>query len=204
MATGRTIDSTLEHLDEEGVLTPDVLITSVGSEIYYSGKAHQDTGWSAHIDQKWEKHKIERLLSTLPFLKIQEPETQRRFKLSYFMEPNEDRLHQIHNLLVKNRCRYNLIYSHQQFLDILPQRASKGKAIRYLSYKWGIPLENFLVAGDSGNDEGMLRGEPRGVVVGNYSEELELLRGKRRIFFSKKNHAAGIIDGIHHYRFLEI
>ena len=204
MATGRSIDSTLKHLDEEGVLTPDVLITSVGSEIYYSSKMHLDTGWSAHISQKWEKHKIERLLSTLPFLKIQEPETQRRFKLSYFMEPNEDRLRQIHDLLVKNRCRYNLIYSHQQFLDILPQRASKGKAIRYLSYKWGIPLENFLVAGDSGNDEGMLRGEPRGVVVGNYSKELEPLRGKRRIFFSKKNHAAGIIDGIRHYCLLEI
>jgi len=46
------------------------------------------------------------------------------------------------------------------FRDILSYRASKGKAIRYLSHKWEIPLKNFLVCGNSGNDEEMLRGEP--------------------------------------------
>ena len=106
------------------------------------------------------------------------------------MKPDKNTLETVHRILLKNRCRYNLIYSHNQFLDILPQRGSKGKAIRYLSYKWEIPLENFLVAGDSGNDEEMLKGEPLGVVVGNYSEELEKLRGRRKIYFPKKNHAA--------------
>jgi len=204
VATGRTIESTLQHLDQYGIPAPDVIITSVGSEIYYAGGFHRDNGWSVHIGQKWEKEKIKRLLSTLPFLKPQEPETERTYKVSYFMEPNPRCLKQIHDLLTENRCRYQLVYSHQQFLDILPQRASKGKAIRYLSYKWEIPLENFLVAGDSGNDEEMLRGDPMGVVVGNYSEELESLRGKRRVYFSKHEFAAGIIDGLRHYHFLEV
>lgn len=204
MATGRSIDSAMEYLAENGIPVPDVLISSVGSEIYYMGKFFRDNGWKAHIDQKWDRGKIEKLLSTLPFLNIQEPETQREFKLSYFMEPSKENLQQIQDLLLRRRCRHNLIYSHQQFLDILPQRASKGKAIRYLSYKWGIPLDKFLVAGDSGNDEEMLRGEPMGVVVGNYSKEMEKLRGKRRIYFSKLNHAVGIIDGIRYYHFLEV
>ncbi len=202
VATGRSINSALEFLQENKVPIPDVLITSVGSEIYYSGKNYLDNGWSVHIQQKWEKEKIKKLLATLPFLNPQEPETERLYKVSYFMEPKEGYLEQIHDLLTKNRCRYNLIYSHQQFLDVLPQRASKGKAIRYLSYKWEIPLENILVAGDSGNDEEMLRGDPWGVIVGNYSEEMERLKGKRRIYFSKKNFAAGVMDGIRHYRFL--
>lgn len=120
------------------------------------------------------------------------------------MEPDEEHLKQIHDVLTGHRMRYNLIYSHQQFLDILPQRASKGKAIRYLSYKWDIPLERFLVAGDSGNDEEMLRGEPLGIVVGNYSPEMEVLKGRRRIYFARKGHAAGVLEGIQHYRFLEI
>jgi len=204
VATGRTIESTLKHLDEYGIPAPDIIITSVGSEIYYAGGFHRDNGWSVHIGQKWEKEKIKRLLSTLPFLKPQEPETERTYKVSYFMEPNPRCLEQIHDLLRENRCRYQLVYSHQQFLDILPQRASKGKAIRYLSYKWEIPLENFLVAGDSGNDEEMLRGDPKGVVVGNYSEELESLRGKRRVYFSKHEFASGVIDGLRHYHFLEV
>ena len=96
-----------------------------------------------------------------------------------------------------------MIYSHDQFLDILPYRASKGKAIRYLSYKWGIPLKNILVSGDSGNDEEMLRGEPKAVVVGNYSHELDALKGNRRIYFSDASCAGGIIEGIAHYNFLD-
>ena len=59
------------------------------------------------------------------------------------MDPAKDRLSTIHNRLLHHRCRYNLIYSHDRYLDILPYRASKGKAIRYLSYKWEIPLIKF-------------------------------------------------------------
>ena len=203
VATGRTIDSSLEHLAENDVPVPDVIITSVGSEIYYRGRDNRDNGWSMHIRQKWDKATIRRLMATLPFLKLQEPETEREFKISYYMEPDPDHLAKIHDLLTQNKCRYQAIYSHQKYLDLLPQRASKGKAIRYLSYKWEIPLENFLVAGDSGNDKEMLRGDPRGVVVGNYSEEMDILRGKRGIYFSPRSYAAGIIDGIRHFEFLE-
>ena len=203
VATGRSIDSSLEHLAENDVPVPDVIITSVGSEIYYRGRDNRDNGWSMHIRQKWDKATIRRLMATLPFLKLQEPETEREFKISYYMEPDPDHLAKIHDLLTQNKCRYQAIYSHQKYLDLLPQRASKGKAIRYLSYKWEIPLENFLVAGDSGNDKEMLRGDPRGVVVGNYSEEMDILRGKRGIYFSPRSYAAGIIDGIRHFEFLE-
>jgi len=119
------------------------------------------------------------------------------------MEPRKDRLASIYTLLLKNKCRCNLIYSQNKFLDILPYRASKGKAIRYLSYKWTIPLRQTLVCGDSGNDEEMLRGEPLGVVVGNYSKELEPLKGARKIFFAKEHCAGGILEGIEHYQFID-
>lgn len=204
LATGRTVDSAVKFLEEHGIPAPDILITSVGSEIYYGGNKIHDNGWTTHIRQKWDRRKIKELLSGLPFLKIQEDDCQKAFKISYYMDPEPDYLNQIRDLLNKNRCFYNLIYSHDAYLDILPQRASKGKAVRYLSYKWEIPLENFLVCGDSGNDEEMLRGDPKGVVVGNYSKELDKIKGKRGIYFSRKNYAAGIIDGIKHYRFLEV
>ena len=134
---------------------------------------------------------------------MQEEEAQRPFKVSYNMKPGKDRLAKIHDRLLKNKCRYTLIYSHEKYLDILPFRASKGKAIRYLSYKWEIPLSNFLVCGDSGNDEEMLRGEPMGVVVGNYSPELKKLKGARRVFFAQSPCAGGIIEGMEKYRLVE-
>lgn len=94
-----------------------------------------------------------------------------------------------------------VIYSHGEFLDILPIRASKGHAIRYLSYKWGLPLTNFLVSGDSGNDIEMLIGDTMAVVVGNYSEDLSHLKGIPRIYFAEATHANGILEGMQHYKF---
>ena len=47
----------------------------------------------------------------------------------------------------------------------------------------------------------MLTGSSLGLVVSNYSEELEGLRGRSRVYFSDKPHAWGIIEGIEHYDF---
>ena len=203
LATGRTIESASAFLEKHHIPLPDVLITSVGAEIYYGKKLHDGRGWETHISAKWNREKIVDLLEDFAFLKYQKTETQRRFKISYELEPGKDRLAMIHERLLKNQCRYNLIYSLERYLDILPFRASKGKAIRYLSYKWEIPLGNFLVCGDSGNDEEMLRGEPLGVVVGNYSPELKKLKGIRGIFFAGQKYSGGILDGIKRYQFIE-
>ena len=130
IATGRTIDSAVKHLQRYEIKTPDIIISSVGAEIYY-GKAHlYGKGWDTHISSKWDREKIKGLVDGIDFVAYQDEETQRKYKISYYMEPGKDRLAMIHDLLLKNRCRYNLIYSHDQFLDILPYRASKGKAIR--------------------------------------------------------------------------
>ena len=203
LATGRTVESATEFLEKQNVPLPDVLITDVGAEIYYGKKLHHGRGWETHISAKWDRDKIVDLLKELPFLKYQQTEVQRRFKISYEIQPGKDRLATIHERLLKNQCRYNLIYSQEKYLDILPYRASKGKAIRYLSYKWEIPLVNFLVCGDSGNDEEMLRGEPLGVVVGNYSPELKKLKGIRSVYFAEQKYSGGILEGIKRYQFVK-
>jgi sucrose-phosphate synthase len=175
----------------------------VGAEIYYGKNLQDGRGWETHISAKWNREKIVGLLEGFRFLKYQKAEAQRQFKISYELEPGKDRLAMINERLLKNQCRYNLIYTQERYLDILPFRASKGRAIRYLSYKWEIPLGNFLVCGDSGNDEEMLRGEPRGVVVGNYSPELKKLKGIRGIYFAKQKYSGGILEGIKRYQFIE-
>jgi sucrose-phosphate synthase len=115
VATGRTDESAIEHLKEFNIPVPDVLITSVGAEIYYGKNLHPGKGWETHISKNWNRKKVKRLLDTFDFLTYQEEATQRKFKLSYFMRPSKDRLAQIHHLLLKNNCKYNLVYSHQEF-----------------------------------------------------------------------------------------
>lgn len=202
VATGRTIESATEYLNSFGIEPPDIYITSVGTEIFYKSISFNEKGWSTHISRKWYPDRIKELLSQFSFLEYQEGNTQRSFKISYYMRPNTDHLAQIHHILKKSNMYYTLIYSHDKFLDIVPHRASKGKAIKYLSQKWNIPSANILVCGDSGNDEAMLRGGVKGVVVSNYSSELEKLKGLKNIYFSEGESATGIINGLNHFNFL--
>ena len=202
VATGRSLELTLEAMTEYDIPIPDILICSVGTEIYYGPDLRLDKGWQQHISHKWKSEQIKSTLQLLDFLTFQEAEGQRAHKISYYMENKPDYLDDIHRRLEEQKLSCQVIYSHGQFLDILPKRASKGKAINYLKYKYEFPSSKVMVAGDSGNDEDMIQGTNNGLVVGNHSEELEKLRGNLRVFFSPKKYAAGIIDGMVHYGFI--
>ena len=144
------------------------------------------------------------MLEQFKFLQYQEEDNQREFKISYYTSENPEYLEKVNRTLIKNKIKANVIFSHGQYLDILPYRASKGKAIRYLAYRWNIANEHILVAGDSGNDSEMLKGGLLGVVVANYSSELESLKGQKRIYFAGRKYAGGIVEGIDHYHFLKL
>jgi len=96
----------------------------------------------------------------------------------------------------------NVNFSFGQFLDITPIRASKGQALRYVAEHWGIPLERVFVAGGSGADEDMMRGNTLAAVVANrHHEELSRLADIDRIYFSKQAFAAGILEALEYYDF---
>lgn len=202
-ASGRSIELCDAALKDHRLPPLDIVIASVGAEIYYGDQRFPDRGWAKHISYKWKREKILDVLGKFDFLALQGPETQKEFKISFFLKEQADHLKEIEKELRAHKCHCNLIYSHEKFLDILPSRASKGRAVRYLSYKWDIPIENIMVCGDSGNDEEMLVGESLAVVVANYSRELESIRGRRKVYFAHQPYSAGILEGIYHYRFLE-
>lgn len=202
VATGRSLESTVDILKKHSVPLPDILITSVGSEINYGPQLISDIGWASHIRHLWRRDGLVKAMIDIPGLKLQSQENQREFKLSYIVDPDLlPPLEQIYHHLHEQNLHAQLIYSSNEFFDILPVRASKGHAIRYLAYKWGLPLKSFLVAGDSGNDSEMLVGDTQAVVVGNHTPELEALRGLEQIYFAQAHCAAGILEGLAHYGF---
>lgn len=204
VATGRTIESACKVLDENDFIKPDIIVSSVGSEIYY--RNHDDyvfsTGWEAHISYLWKREEIIETLKDIKFLEYQPEENQRKYKVSYNFDGDEEKARQVARILVQNKLKVNLIVSHGSYIDILPFRASKGRGIRYIAYRWNIPHNRILVAGDSGNDTDMLTGELLGIVVANYSPELEELKNNRKIYFASKKYADGVIEGINYYEFL--
>ncbi len=204
IATGRYIESTIKTLEKWHVPMPDFFITSVGSEIYYNGSSRliADTSWGRHIDHRWDPDAARNLMQTFKGVKLQSKEEQRTFKISYFYDPKvAPPVADIRKELRQNNIHVNVVFSHGMYLDILPMRASKGLAVRYLASKWGFHPERIVVAGDAGSDEDMLSGETLGIVVANHSAELNKLKGRERIYFASQECAAGILEGMAHYNF---
>lgn len=202
IATGRRLESALKVLREWGVPRPDLLITSVGSEIHYGPRLKPDSGYARHIEDQWDKAALRAAMKELPGIRQQPADEQRMYKLSYFLDPQRGpAAEEIRGHLRRRGLSANVIHSHDIYLDLLPARASKGAAVHYVALKWGIALGRILVAGDSGNDAEMLCGQTLGVVVGNHSHELKPLRGRERIHFASGHCARGIIEGLSHYDF---
>jgi sucrose-phosphate synthase len=201
IASGRNKQLLAKALKDYELPVPDILICSAGSEIYYTENFFADSGWESHISYQWKREEIQKVLNRFPRIRLQENEAQRKFKLSYYVENdfNGDDLAYIYKLLDEHKLRFKVLLTDNHFLDFLPFRASKGNAVRYLSYKWKSPLENFITAGNGGNDIDMLKGKTRGIVVANYSPELENLKNSRNIYFAEYPLSKGIMDGIRHY-----
>lgn len=202
VATGRRLEKALEALKEWGLPVPDVLITSVGTEIYYGPNFTPDTGWAKLIDYRWDPGPLRELVDSVPGLRRQPGQDQGKFKLSYFSDPEEfPGADSLERLLAERDLHATVVYSHGHFLDLIPERAGQGLALRYFADKWGIPIEHVAAAGDSGNDVDMLVGNTLGIVVGNHAPELDMLQNLRGVYFAEGHHASGILEGLDYYDF---
>ena len=203
IATGRRFDSALRLMRQYGIPEPDILITSGGTEIYYAPNFFADLVWDKHIDYHWSPHHIKDLLATLPGLELQPKLEQSRYKISYYIDPAvAPDLDTINSMLHKEELSVHMHLAFGQYLDILPLRASKGLALRYVADRWQIPLERIFVAGGSGADEDMMRGNTLAAVVANrHNEELSQLADVERIYFASKPFAAGILEALEYYDF---
>lgn len=203
IATGRRLEAALKLMRKLNIPRPDVLITSLGTDIYYAPDLTRDTRWREHIDHLWHPRAVRRLLGELPGLELQPAAEQGEFKLSWYIDPSvAPSLDEINRLLHQNEQTVNVMLSFGQFLDVVPVRASKGAALRWFAEQRDVPLARVLAAGGSGADETMMRGDTLAVVVANrHHEELSDLAGSRDVFFATRPHAGGILEAIEHYDF---
>ncbi len=206
IATGRRLDSALAILKKYRIPMPDILITSLGTEIYYAPQLIADIAWTYHIDHLWTPQVLRRIIDGLPGLTVQAKSEQSRFKLSYHYDGNAaPPMEEILTVLRQQELSANPTLSFGQFFDIVPARASKGQALRYFARQWHIPLERILVTGGSGADEDMLRGNTLGVVVANrHREELSVLSDMEHVYFAEQPHAWGILEAVEYYDFFNL
>ncbi len=204
VATGRRLDSALAMIEELGLPQPDLLDTDVGTQLHYGENLTPDRSWRRQIGYAWNAEKVLEALQAVPGLLLQEQEYQSEFKISYELDTDlSPNVTKIKKILREAGVRAKVVMSLGMFLDIIPVRGGSEMSTRHLLWKWGFAPEQVLVAGDSGNDAGMLLGRMLGVVVGNHSPELNRLRNRPRVYFAEASHAAGILEGIKYYNFLD-
>ena len=205
IVTSRRIDSALALMKSHNIPIPDVLISSLGTRIHYGHNLTEDNYWADHIDHHWSRQRIQRIISDIPGLEMQPKSEQTPFKLScYYNSEIAPAVEEIISQLQQKDITANVMQSYGHCLDIVPSRASKGKALRYVAQRLDIPLEHSLVVGGSGVDEDMMRGNTLAVVIGNRQhEELSQLVDQEKIYFAKQTHALGIIEAIDYYDFFD-
>ena len=202
VTTGRGIKAARQRYDELQLRKPLLWITQAGSEIHVGER--NDLNWQRQIARGWDRQAVEAAMAELePRLRRQPQADQGPFKLSYTLaEPDQGMLPVVRQTL----RRYGLLARPHLFqhwyLDVLPLTASKVEALRYVALRWSLDLGSILVEASQQGDAELLRGLALGVVPEDHDPDLEPLRQHRRVFFSSRPQAWGLLDGLRHHRFL--
>jgi sucrose-6F-phosphate phosphohydrolase len=208
---------------------PDFVIGDVGTTLYHveGGRWQMNQGWQREIGRDWHGRgydDITRLLADLDGkdLELQPPEKQNRYKVSYYTDPsiNPRTLKQrISDILDNHNIATHIIWSRDDaentgLLDILPRRANKLRAIRFLMNEKAVEESNTVFAGDSGNDLDVLVSGLQAVLVNNAAEDVRKTARRRlaekglndRLYLAKGgfkgmngNYAAGVLEGLAHF-----
>lgn len=89
-----------------------------------------------------------------------------------------------------NRCNPEAGDPDQAYdVDFIPQGTGKQEIAAFMMDHYGVPWENTMAFGDSGNDIGMLKAVRHGYLVGNATDEAKGLHGMICPF----SYAAGIL-----------
>lgn len=222
-------DQTLIHdaIAEFHLPIPDYAIGDVGTTLYriINGSWQLSDDWRAEIGQDWkrlDREELAGLLGDINEIQLQEPEKQSQYKLSYYTDRNVDYQTLAMNIrgrLVKSGIRVSIIWSVDEIgqiglLDIIPARANKLHAIRFLMQQAQFSEERTVFAGDSGNDLDVLTSGLQSILVRNAMDEvrekaietLSLKHLTHRLYLPKGNfygmngnYAAGVIEGLAHY-----
>jgi HAD superfamily hydrolase (TIGR01484 family) len=225
--SGRNRKLICDAIEEFYLPVPDFAIGDVGTTLYriIDGCWQLSDQWKDEIGKDWKglsRDGLAEYLEDMGELRLQENEKQSRHKLSFYTAHNIDHQHlkkNIWNVLAQKGVRANIIWSVDEIsanglLDIIPARANKLHAIRFLMQRERFTDDCTVFAGDSGNDLDVLTSGLQSILVKNANDEVrqkavETLSAKHmvhRLYLPEGNfwgmngnYAAGVMEGLVHF-----
>ncbi len=220
--SGRHLELVEDAIHAWHLPQPRFAICDVGSSIYQhsEGEWHVSLNWQQWIAASWENQEASRIAMLLDkdcSLQLQEAEKQGNYKLSFYAEAGTDTqklMARLQQRLESQGMQSNLIWSidtarNLGLLDILPARAGKLQAIRFLMQEQGFDLQHTLFAGDSGNDLDVMLSDIPSILVANAEADIKhsvqaahadtLYIAKGSWHGMNGNYSAGILEGIDHF-----
>ncbi len=201
--TGRSIQAARYRYLETQLLKPAVWITQAGTEIYYADENKSDIFWQDSISVDWSRKEVEKVLFDLKdYLELQKTEHQGPMKVSYLLkEPSNAILPLVRKRLRQSGLAASPHLKCHWYLDIVPLRASRAEAIRFLSLRWGLSLDKILVVASQQGDDELIKGLTTNVIPFDHDSSLDRLRSHQRVFFSDDQD--DVLDGLKHFRFFK-
>jgi len=198
-ATGRTCVDVARLVAGGQLPAPTYTIGALGTELSEHAAGGKAAIGPPFGDQSWQTRQVKRVLSAMRELEVQPEEFQSPYKVSYFLErATTEQLKLVGAALSQARIQFEMIYSGERFLDILPLGVSKGATAKMLAAKLGVSPREVIASGDSGNDVSLFLHGFRGVLVGN--AETALAREVQGdIYHSPLTHADGVLDGLKYW-----
>lgn len=198
--TGRSIGDTQAVVAARGLPAADYVIGGVGTELHAPGLTANGE-FQARFGEGWDRATVDRIVATNSDAKPQPVESTHPYKSSWFWPRAPHReLDHLQRCFGQAGLVVTLVYSCHYFLDVVPARAGKGKALAWLCERLRIPLTAVLVAGDAANDSSMfLLPGVHGIVVENALPELLADTVGHVKFIARTAFADGVIDGLKHF-----
>jgi len=200
--SGQNLYEQLNAIEENELLQSDYIVSSVGTEIHRLPAASPLDEWYRYLQTGFKRDDIVSFLSeTAPYLELQPEEHQTPLKVSYFWESALwEEIDDLQRALIQAGLPVKVIYSTNVYLDIIPERAGIGAAVKFLVDSLVLMPNQVFVCGNSGNDIDLFQYGFRGIVVGNATRELKKAV-ELRAYFSHSSDAAGLLEGLEHYKF---
>ena len=199
--SGRLLKSTLDLIETADLPTPDYCICGVGTLIYNYKERSVVKEFTTSLTTGWDIEAIKNVLKEYSDIEPQPPKFHDRFKSSWYLyNAEQQRIDEIKKRLKDEGLKVNVIYSSSRDLDVLPQYANKGNALKWLIENIGIESVNVIVGGDTGNDISMFQVPGiKGIIVENAQPELYAATVKIPTYIAEQTIADGILEGLKHY-----